>query len=116
MAMKLTPGDRICILVDGSPAETIIDEHGTQRFLQNDVVRWLVDSGQISLNQVWLDFTTNRDCAITRESMIEFYMTLGYTICGFDEIFGSSSSWHDNGNEPVEIMNPVWEMEEETIH
>jgi hypothetical protein len=112
----MNPGDRICILVDGSPAETEIDPHGVQRFVQNDAVDWLIRSGQIDLNQLWMDFYTNSDCAITRESMIEFYMSIGYSVCGFDEVFGPSSSFHDNGNEPVEILNPVWEREVVTEH
>lgn len=114
--MKRTPGDYICILVDGTPVETVIDNNGTQRFVANEVITWLFETGQLDINRLWRDFYTNPDCGITNEHMIEFYMGLGYTVGGFDEVFGSSSSWHDNGREPVEILNPVWEREVETVH
>lgn len=114
--MKLTPGDRICILLDGAPVDTEIDDHGTQRFIQNDVIDWLIRSGQIDLNKLWVDYYTNTDCTISREALMEFYQAIGYSVCGFDEVFGPSSSFVDNGNVPCEILNPVWEQELVTEH
>ena len=45
---------------------------------------------------------------------MEFYMSLGYTICGFEEIFGEGSGIADETGEACEILNPVWERE--TVH
>ncbi len=114
--MKVEPGDHINILVDGQPVTTEIDEHGTQRFLQNDVVCWLFSSGQISMHQLWIDFYTNSEAEITDGAMMEFYMSLGYTVGGFDEMFGEGSSWESNGKDPIEILNPCWELDKETVH
>ena len=106
-------GDIVTILVNGVAIETEIDDHGTQRFKQNDVIRFLVDSGKIDLNQLYIAVLTEK---LDDWAYFEFYMALGYSVCGFYEVFGPSSSWEDNGREPVEILNPVWETEEETVH
>lgn len=108
MTTLFEPGDEFTILVDGAPVETYIDEYGTQRFRQNGVIDWLFRSGQVSLNQLWMDYYTNSEADFSREALIEFYMALGYSICGFDEIFGPGSSFESNGGDPAEIINPLW--------
>lgn len=111
--MKLTPGEQIVILVDGQPVETVIDEHGTQRFIENGVVSWLFDNGKLDLNSMGLAFSRGD---FSLDAYMEFYMSLGYTVCGFQAIFGEHSDVADQTGQPVEILNPVWESEVVTIH
>lgn len=111
--MKLTPGDRVNILVNGEPVTTIIDDNGTQRFIENGVVRWLVDANVISLNDMCLAYHKDQ---FNLDDYMEFYMSLGYSVCGFEEIFGEGSGVADRSGAPVDILNPVWEREIETVH
>ena len=50
--MKTKPGDVIKVKVDGVEYDTIIDEHGVQRFKRNPVLDYFCDSGIINLNTV----------------------------------------------------------------
>ena len=100
-------GDHIAILVDGSPVETVIDELGTQRFLQNSVIDWLFKSGQLDINRLWVDFYITPECEVTRNGLIEIYQALGYSVCGFEEVWGFGSSYHSNTGDYVEILNPL---------
>ena len=109
--LEYEPGDLIAILVDGSPIETVIDELGTQRFLRNSVIDWLFKSGQLDLNRLWVDFYVTPECEITRQGLIELYQALGYSVCGFQEVWGFGSSYHSNTGDYVEILNPVWKKE-----
>lgn len=99
------PGEYIMILVDNMPVLTQIDEHGVQRFRKNSVIRHLVDSGMVDLNTLVLDFIAGKFSGVDYQ---EFYQGLGYSVCGFDELFGPGSAWVDNGNPPVKIFNPLW--------
>lgn len=103
--MRANPGDEIYILVGGQPVLTVIDDHGTQRFPQSDILRYLVDSDLVNLNDLAIAFHHEQFDA---ESYQQFYMDIGYSVSGFEEIFGPSSAYADNGNEPVEIINPLW--------
>lgn len=111
--MKLTPGDIICILVNGQPVDTEVDDHGVQRFIVNEVTDWLVDSGQIDLNDMKQAFFRG---SFSLGSYLEFYMSLGYPICGLEEVFGEGSEVADHCGQVVEILNSIWGNEEETIH
>ena len=108
------PGERINILVDGEPVLTEIDENGVQRFIKNEVIEYLVNSGSIDLHKLYVYFLQNN---LDEDSYIEFYMSLGVSVSNFEEKFGVGSSWEDNGKEPVEILNPLWlEDERGTTH
>ena len=109
----MNPGDRIVILVNGEPVETVIDNHGTQRFIENEAVAWLLDTGQIDLNRMFLAFHRGH---FSLEAYMEFYMSLGYTVCGFEEIFGEGSGVADKTGQVVEILNPIWDREVVTVH
>ena len=106
----IKPGDEIYILVNGHPVNTVIDEHGVQRFFENSVTRWLVTSGTLNLHDMAIAFY-NGDFEI--DDYVQFKMDLGYSVCGFDELFGPSSSYCDNTGEYLEIVNPVWLDKEE---
>ena len=111
--MKLTPGEHICVLVDGQPVETVIDKHGAQRFMENEVVVWLLDTGQLDLNKMAMAFHEGH---FSLGAYMEFYMSIGYTVCGFEEIFGEGSGVADTTGQAVEILNPVWDRENVTVH
>jgi hypothetical protein len=111
--MKLNPGDRINILLNGDPIITEIDKDGVQRFVANEVVDWLFSTGQISMHDMCLAFHKGQ---FDLYSYQEFYMSLGYSVCGFMEFFGPGSGIADHTGEPAEILNPVWEKEEEVFH
>ena len=102
---KGVPGDEIFVLLDGEPFLTVIDDHGVQRFPQNDLLRYLVTSKIVDLNDLALAFHHDQFDA---DGYKAFYRDIGYSVSGYDEIFGPGSSWEDNGNEAVEIINPVW--------
>lgn len=104
--MKIKPGDSVKIKINGREFETIIDENGTQRFPNNNLVRHLVDSKQIDLNNLCIDYQKGK---FTLEEYQEFYRGLGYYVCGFDEIFGWSGSCNIEEAKRVEIENPLWD-------
>lgn len=58
------------------------------RFQTNDVVRFLlesVESGRkLNLNDLW----TMQPSMFSMEDMAQFYQMIGYSICGYAEIFG----------------------------
>lgn len=106
------PGDEIMILVDGVPIPTYIDDNGVQRFRQNEILCYMLDKGVFDLNKLYIEVLTQK---LNEYDYMDFYMSLGYSVSGFNEIFGPGSSWEDNGQEPVQILNPMW-LEPGTVH
>ena len=98
--MDFQPGDQITVLIDGKPYMTYIDEHNTQRFHQNEVVNFLVDSGKLDLNQICIDYHEGK---FSKNHYMKFYMDLGYSVCGFFDI----PSFED-----CKILNPIWDLED----
>lgn len=97
--MKAEPGDKITIRVSGKKHETILDEHGVQRFRINRIIADLLDvateGGKLDLNEihrrVWQGL-------YTQEERRELYRLIGYSVCGYAEIFETDT-----------IRNPLWE-------
>lgn len=57
------------------------DEHGTIRFKENAVVRFLLDAGPFDLNQIWrMPFSI--------EDLEQFYQQIGYSVSGYGDISG----------------------------
>jgi tRNA/tmRNA/rRNA uracil-C5-methylase (TrmA/RlmC/RlmD family) len=79
---------------------TVIDEHGTQRFVKNKLLCHLVDSGQVDLNRLSIDYQHEK---FSQREYAEFNMMLGYSVSGFSEL----SSFDD-----LEIENPLWESKQ----
>jgi hypothetical protein len=52
---------------------------GVIRFKENSIVRWLVDSGRVSLNDI-----AARD--FPREDAAQFWQLLGYSTSGFGDL------------------------------
>lgn len=85
--------------IDGHPFQTVLDENGRQRFPANPIVRTLLDTGKLSLNDIWAMHDSGM---FSRRHMMTFYMDLGYTVDGFAELFSKA-----------EIVNPLWPDEDE---
>ncbi len=99
-------GDHFEVRINGKIYDTVIDEHGTQRFVINGPVNALVDHslamlqrGQksYSLNEIAQDFA---DGKWSLEEQIEFYTMFGYSVFGFSTLSFTVD---------VEIVNPLWE-------
>lgn len=90
----------IIVKVSGIEYPTVIDEHGIQRFIKNRLFCHLVDSGQVNLNKLHIDYLHDK---FSKREYAEFTMMLGYSVSGFAGL----SSFQD-----MEIKNPLWEKEE----
>jgi len=88
---------RIKIKISGKEYNTIIDEKGIQRFIKNNLICFLVDSGKIDLNHLRIDFNDNK---FSKIEYAKFYMDLGYSVSGFAEL-DLFLNW--------KIENPLWE-------
>ena len=93
---KIKMDKNIEVIIDGKKFPTILDDQGVQRFPVNGLYRHLVDSKQVDLNRLSIDFQKG---LFSREDYMEFYRGIGYSVCGFLEIF-----------EDAEIQNPLWEQ------
>lgn len=70
-------------LLDRYPLHPVVMEDKVVRWKGNDVVRLMIDK-YIDLNQLWADFYRS-DLSI--EDMATVYRMMGYSLCGFLEIF-----------------------------
>jgi len=89
------------IKINGVEHATVYTEDGdgnpVQRFPANRTVSALYDASahHVGMNRLWIDQQEGR---YTLDEMRELYRLIGYSICGYAEIF-----------EDDEIENPVWE-------
>jgi len=93
----------VTILVDGEPIETYIDEHDVQRFIPCGVLTFLWENDQIDMNQLFTAFMADE---FTLEEYQSFYQDLGFSVGGFEEVFGEGSGIADETGEPAVILNP----------
>jgi hypothetical protein len=83
------------ILIDGEDGQTV------QRFRPNRIVRDLVDAARegkkLDLNDLWIRAARGAYC---KAEMHQLYRLIGYSICGFSEVFEDdevdSSMWKKN--------------------
>lgn len=61
----------------------IIDSEGVLRYKAKPLTRWL--SNQINLNTMWGAYNENY---FSRQEFMQFYREIGYTLVGFEEIWG----------------------------
>lgn len=96
---------KIKVKIGRKEYDTYIDKNGVQRFIENKVVRYLVDEGIIDLNKLRMDFHDKKFPTI---DYLEFYMLMGYSVCGFSELsvcgFSELSPFYG-----YQIKNPLWE-------
>lgn len=102
--MKVIIGQIIKVKVNGKEYDTIIDTDGVQRFLVNRLIRHLVDTEQVDLNRLSSDYQEGK---FTLDEYKLFYMGMGYSVCGFDEIFGCNGNLEEV--DQAQIENPLWD-------
>jgi hypothetical protein len=90
--------DNLEVRINGKPYRTVIDDQGLQRFPVNKLYRHLVDTKQIDLQRLAIDYESGR---FSKDELMEFYIGIGYSVPGFSEIF-----------KDVEIENPLWDKED----
>lgn len=66
-------------------AVVIEDDDGTYRFQGDPLIRDLVTTKRVDLNQMCIDFQRG---LLPLESYMAFYRGLGYSLSGFVEVFG----------------------------
>ena len=75
-------------LLDRYPSHpVVVDGRGTGlvvRWKRNDVVVVMIDK-YVDLNSLWIDFTKGN---MPIEDMATVYRLMGYSLCGFIEVFG----------------------------
>jgi len=63
------------------------DAHGTVRFQENAIVRYILDAGGIDMNGIAL-------MPFSREDREQFAQLIGYSVCGFGELpYVSDDAW-----------------------
>ena len=62
----------------------VTDEHGTYRFKQNSIVKFLLDAGPFDMNQI------GRLPGITWAERSQFAQLIGYSVSGYGDL-----SYHD---------------------
>jgi len=92
-------GDKINITIGEKTIETWIDKYGTQRLPNNPLFSALFECEALDLNRLAIAY---RRSQINFEHYLEYYLNIGYSVCGFAEL---SSFEH------LEIKNPLWEEE-----
>lgn len=74
------------------------DDQGVSRFLENRIVRHLLDEARqgrkCDLNDLWYLFGGMH--RFTQAEMREFYQLLGYSTDGYGEIFMRDEVWNDD--------------------
>lgn len=59
-----------------------LDEQGVARFVENEIVRHILDHGGIDLNELAMSF----HAAEHREDFEQFAQLIGYSVCGFADL------------------------------
>jgi hypothetical protein len=93
----MKPGDQIIVKIGGREILTTIDEHDTQRLPYNPVYKALLESSALDLNILGIAYQTDK---ISFRNYLEFYLNIGYSVCGFAEL---------SAFEHLEIENPLWD-------
>lgn len=94
----------VTILIDGHAVDTYLDEYGVQRFIPCGVIQYLFENDQVDMNQLFTAFLNDE---FTLEEYQSFYQDLGFSIGGFEEVFGAGSGVADETGKPAVIMNPL---------
>lgn len=64
------------------------------RFKADPMTRWIVDvamsgsGGRLTIHDLWVAFQNKHGGRWSRKKMMRFYREMGYSLCGFGEVFG----------------------------
>jgi hypothetical protein len=76
-------------LLDMYPDHPVVIDSGTHRVLRwksNIIVNKLFNMNMVDLNRLWI--TVNQEDKAEIEDLATFYRMMGYSLCGFIEVFG----------------------------
>jgi hypothetical protein len=102
--MKVKPGDKIPIKINGVEIITVIDEHGVQRLPENKIIDYYICGRYNRDRSKLIDCKLNEiaymvgNGIFTEEDRRFVYQNIGYSVCGYAECF-----------EDDNIENPLWE-------
>lgn len=71
------------VLISDHPI--IEDKNGIFRYKAKPMMIWLCD--QIDLNVMWRQFQYG---TFSRDEFMQFYRDIGYSLCGFEEVWGGA--------------------------
>ena len=71
------------VRINGKDYQTVIDEYGVRRYRESSVLRHLIDTGAVNLNQLAVDFHGGKFSAV---DYLEFNMGLGYSVLGLCDL------------------------------
>ena len=74
-------------LIDGTDHPVILDSKGVYRWKANPLIQWIAD--RIDLNEMNI---AHEKGMFSREDLKQFYRDMGYSLCGFADIWG----WKDD--------------------
>jgi len=96
--------ETITILLNGVAIDTYIDDNGVQRFIPNAALNFMFENDQLDMNQLFAAFTAGE---FTLDAYQEFYCMMGFSVGGFEEVFGEGSGIASETGQPCVILNPL---------
>ena len=100
------------VIVNDRRYPTVIDDRGVQRFVENKVVNYLrkkaAEGKKCDMNDLCLTAQFNGE--FSDRDYMEFYMMIGYSIGGFEEVF-ESAKVEDDCEIPPDDTNPYKDEE-----
>ena len=97
--MGLKKGTKIPVKIGKHELVTVIDSDGVQRLPTNPIYRALLDSGALDLNKLCASYQQG---LISKKDYLEFYLNIGYSVCGFSDL---------SFFQGYRIHNPLWDKE-----
>ena len=83
----------------------LIDTNGVARFKENQVVRYFVDEGNLSLN----DLARESD-RFTQQDLEQFFQLIGYSVSGYGELsYVSDGSYEKAQRKVTHTINAIEE-------
>ncbi|TPN03791.1 hypothetical protein FJ973_29550 [Mesorhizobium sp. B2-1-3] len=65
------------------PMQPIVWVNGNLRFKENAILRWAVDSGKLSLNEIALEAATQ---GFSKDDQMQLAQLIGYSVSGYGDL------------------------------
>lgn len=79
----------------------VIDDSGNIRFKQNKIIKYLVESGRINLNEIAL-------LPFSNEDQMQLAQLIGYSVNGYGELsYVSDESYEEANKLRMELSNEI---------